>query len=202
MLNLKLNKVFSVFRKVLNVFSVILLVFTFSLVVFLTITRIQGNTPELFGYQIFRISSSSMSPELEIGDIILSKRVKDVTSVSVGDIITYKGEFGGYEGKKITHEVVVAPYLADGTYYLQTQGIANNYIDPEISEDQIIGKLVCKAPILASMYNFFVTPYGLIIVLGFLLLLFVNELYALLKLSKKENKSSETQIITEEPDIK
>ena len=180
-------------KKFKNIFSVIILLVTFVLVIMLVFTRINGKTPELFGYQILRVSSSSMVPRLEVGDIILSQRVDDVTTLKQGDVITYKGEFGNYAGKSITHEVIVEPFQSEGTYYLQTKGIANDYPDPEIREDQIIGKMISTIPIFSAVYNFFMTPWGLIAILGFLAVLFINEIFALRQLVK-ENDDDEITI--------
>lgn len=174
-------------KKFKNIFSVIILLVTFVLVIMLVFTRINGKTPELFGYQILRVSSSSMVPRLEVGDIILSQRVDDVTTLKQGDVITYKGEFGNYAGKSITHEVIVEPFQSEGTYYLQTKGIANDYPDPEIREDQIIGKMISTIPIFSAVYNFFMTPWGLIAILGFLAVLFINEIFALRQLVKEND---------------
>ena len=148
------------------------------------VARIQGKTPQLFGFQILRISSSSMEPKLQVGDIILSKRVKDVTTLKLGDIITYEGEIGGYADKIITHEVALEAYEVNGEYYLRTIGIANEHTDPEISEGQVMGKMVCTIPVFKAIYDFFITPWGLVLILGFLALLFTNELIVLIKLIK------------------
>lgn len=134
-----------------------------------------------------------MEPRLEVGDIILSKEIDNITAVKQGDIITYNGEFGDYAGKTITHEVVVAPHLSDGTYYLQTKGTANDYPDPEIREDQLIGSMVCSLSVLSMIYDFFMTPWGLIAILGFLAVLFINEIFALRQLVK-ENEDEEATI--------
>lgn len=184
-------------KKLKNILSTVLLTVTFILLILIVFTRIQGKTPELFGYQVLRVSSSSMVPKLEVGDILLSKRVDDITALKAGDIITYNGEYGSYAGKLITHEVVVEPYLANGKYYLQTQGVANEYIDPEISEEQVIGKMVRDLPALSAVYSFFVTPWGLILVLGFLAVLFINEAFALKRLIKEKN-GEESDSITDE----
>ena len=162
-----------------------------------TVTRIQGKTPELFGHQIFRISSSSMEPKLKVGDIILSKRVKDITQLKVDDVITYNGEVGSYAGKTITHAVAVEPYKFGDFYYLQTYGIANGYNDPEICETQVVGIMIREMPFLAALYNFFTTPLGLVVILGFLTLLFVNESITLFGLFKKKK-----QIVAEDKKAK
>lgn len=180
-------------RKIKNAISVIILLVTFILVIGLVFTRVNGEPPELFGYQLLRVSSPSMEPKLEVGDIILSKEIDDITKIEQGDIITYNGEFGDYAGKRITHEVVVAPYLTDDTYYLQTKGTANDYPDPEIREDQVIGSMVCSLGVLSVLYDFFITPWGLIVILGFLAILFINEIFALRQLVK-ENEDEEVKI--------
>lgn len=180
-------------KKFKNIFSGIILLITFILVIMLVFTRINGKTPELFGYQILRVSSSSMVPKLEVGDIILSKRIDDITTLKQGDIITYNGEFGSYAGKTITHEVIVEPFQSNDTYYLQTKGIANDYPDPEIREDQVIGKMISTIPLLSAIYNFFMTPWGLIVILGFLAVLFINEIFALRQLVK-ENDDEDVKI--------
>lgn len=180
-------------KKIKNIFSAIILLVTFILVIMLVFTRINGKTPELFGYQILRVSSSSMVPRLEVGDIILSQRVDDITTLKQGDVITYKGEFGNYAGKSITHEVIIEPFKSDGTYYLQTKGIANDHPDPEIREDQVIGKMITPIPIFSAVYNFFMTPWGLIVILGFLAVLFINEIFALRHIVK-ENDDEDVKI--------
>lgn len=172
-------------KKFLNILSVVFLVVTFVLVIMLVFTRVQGKTPQLFGYQILRISSSSMEPKLHTGDIILSKSVKDIAKIEVGDIITYHGEEGSYSGKLITHEVIAEPFVSGGKYYLQTMGIANGYVDPEICEEQVVGEMICTLPVLSAVYDFFVTPWGLAVILGFLALLFVNEALTLRRLVKE-----------------
>lgn len=179
-------------RKIKNAISVIILLVTFILVIGLVFTRVNGEPPELFGYQLLRVSSPSMEPKLEVGDIILSKEIDDITKIEQGDIITYNGEFGDYAGKRITHEVVAAPYLTDDTYYLQTKGTANDYPDPEIREDQVIGSMVCSLGVLSVLYDFFITPWGLIVILGFLAILFINEIFALRQLVK-ENEDEEVK---------
>lgn len=117
-----------------------------------------------------------MEPKLKVGNIILSKSVKDISKLEEGDIITYEGEVGSYAGKNITHQVTVEPYQIGDMYYLQTMGIANGYNDPEISGDQVIGKMICKVPFLGFLYNFFITPWGLVLILVFLAILFVSEI--------------------------
>lgn len=127
-----------------------------------------------------------------VGDIILSKSVKDIETIELGDIVTYKGEKGSYAGKLITHEVVVAPTMeSDGKIYLQTMGFANSTPDPVISEEQVVGEMVCKIPFLSTVYGFFQTPFGLVVILAFLGVLFINEAIRLVNLLKVKDEEAE-----------
>ena len=180
-------------KKFNNILSAVVLVVTFILVITFVFTRMQGKTPQLLGHQILRISSSSMEPVLEVEDIILSKRVKEVTTLEVGDIITDNVEVGSYEGKVITHELAAEPYMSGDKYYLQTRGIANGYTDPEISEDQVIGKMIRTLPTLSVAFDFFVTPWGLAFILLFLLILFINELFHLSSAIKEKKQAEKKQ---------
>ncbi len=180
-------------KKFKNIASVSLLIVSFALVILLVVTRLQGHTPQLFGYRLLRVSSSSMTPVLNVGDIILTKSLGCITDVEVGDIITYYGEVGSYSGKLITHQVTLGPYVSNGNYHLQTMGIANNYTDPEISQEQVVGKMICTLPILSGIYDFFSTPWGLILILAFLALLFVSEVFTLKNLVKSEAKLNKAE---------
>lgn len=180
-------------KKFRSIACTLLLVLSFVLLSVLVLTRIQGKTPYIFGYQLLRVSSDSMSPELEYGDIILSKSVGDIYDVKIGDIIVYKGQVDSYSGKLITHQVVLGPYVENGNIYLETMGIANGYTDPVISAEQVTGKMICTLPFLSAVYGFFTTPWGLMTVLAVLALLFINELFALKKLIKEDKNIGFTQ---------
>ena len=131
----KLHKTLRIIKNIICWGVLAILVLT--VIVFMG-SKVNGKTPSLFGYSVLRVSTGSMEPELMIGDVILGKSVDDPTALKVGDIITYRGS-GQTEGLLVTHKVVVAPYkTADGTYKLQTKGIANDAPDPEISTEDVL----------------------------------------------------------------
>ena len=133
---LKKNKAVRVLLAIKNIICWVLIVCLALLIVMMLYTRIKGEVPSVFGYSILRVSSGSMEPELMVGDVILDKNIDDVQSIRIDDIVTYKGS-GETDGLLITHKVIKAPYKADdGTYYLQTKGIANEIPDNEISVDR------------------------------------------------------------------
>ena len=176
-MKLKLKKVFRILRTVLCWLCIALLLIV---VISLVTAKIQGSYPSVFGYSIYRVSSGSMSPELEVGDVILGKSVSDPMDIKVGDIVTYKGS-GELSGMLITHKVIVAPEEVDGVLTLQTKGIANEIPDSPISAERVVSVVVCEVEFLAAFYNFFFSPWGLLTVIALIILVFIDEVIAIIR---------------------
>lgn len=166
-------------KTILNILGTLLLVVLIAVIIVMFNARISGEAPNVFGYQIFRVSSGSMEPELLVGDVIIVKDTQP-QDVQLGDVVTYKGEQGDLDGKFITHKVIATPKYVDGEYCFETQGIAEGTIpDPLWYEDQLVGVYVCKIPFIDKMYNFFLQPYGLIAFVLVIVALFAYELISL-----------------------
>ena len=178
-------------KKILNTLSTALLILMIGIVVFIFISRMAGKTPAIFGYQIFRVASGSMSPTLEIGDVIL---VRDCQPEEIhnGDIVTYEGLEGELRGKTITHRVVEEPEVRDGVYYYRTKGDREGaMLDPEISFYQIDGKYVRSLPLIDKLYSFFLSPWGLISFIVLIVILFGYEMISLVVSYKTIDKEDE-----------
>ena len=134
------------FRKISGILSTVLLVAVILLLVVIFITRITGHVPSVFGYSVFRVQTDSMTPFLQVGDVIIDKKVP-AEEIKKGDIITYDCLSGDLAGQTITHRVVTDPESRNGTYYYQTQGDREGApLDDIISYDQVEGKFVNKLP--------------------------------------------------------
>ena len=189
-----------VFKKILSILGTILLVILLAVVVVMFNARLSGEAPSVFGYQVFRVSSGSMEPELMIGDVILIKEAEP-QDIQKGDIVTYKGEEGDLDDKFITHKMIEDPQLVDGRYVFHTQGIYDGAVpDPDWYEDQLLGEFVCKIPFIDSVYSFFLKPYGLITFVLIIIVLFGYELIALIlsyhtldEIDDEENDNTEKQ---------
>lgn len=187
---LKKNKFVRVLLTIKNVICWAMIVCLALLIVTMIYTRIKGEVPSVFGYSILRVSSGSMEPELMVGDVILDKNVDDVQNLKVGDVITYEGS-GELSGMLVTHKVIKAPYQSeDGTYYLQTKGVANEVADKEISADRVVSIMVCKIPQLDALYNLFLSPWGLLIFIVLIVLIFFDELVAFVRAVTGNSKSA------------
>lgn len=186
---IKNSTAFRAARLVKNIICwILILILAITMVIFLT-TRIQGNTPTVFGYTIFRISTGSMEPELMTGDIILDKVIDDETEIAVGDVITFEGG-SQFDGKLVTHKVIKAPYTDEnGNTMLQTHGIANELDDTPISIDQVRAKMICKIPYIDTLYNLFLSPCGLLIMILLIILVFIDEIINIVKILSGRNET-------------
>lgn len=186
---IKNSTAFRAARLVKNIICwILILILAITMVIFLT-TRIQGNTPTVFGYTIFRISTGSMEPELMVGDIILDKVIDDETEIAVGDVITFEGG-SQFDGKLVTHKVIKAPYTDEnGNTMLQTHGIANELDDTPISIDQVRAKMICKIPYIDTLYNLFLSPCGLLIMILLIILVFIDEIINIVKILSGRNET-------------
>ena len=84
------SKKYKTFVTIKNTIGWFLVVLLGIAMVIIVATRINGETPTVFGYTIFRVTTGSMEPELHVGDVILDKSVEE-SEIKVGDIIPYDG---------------------------------------------------------------------------------------------------------------
>ena len=184
-----MKKTIKVIKKIVNVLCwIMVVIFVFAIALSL-VSRVNGTTPSLFGYSIYRVSSGSMEPELAIGDIILDVEYTETTELKVGDVITYRGS-GDTNGMMITHQIIKAPYTEDGKTYIQTKGTANPIADMPITLDRIEAVMVCELSFLNTFYNIFFSPWGLLLIVGLLIIIFVDEIINIVKVVSGNEKSA------------
>lgn len=184
---MKKNKVFRTINLIKNIICwTLIVVLVFTLLVFFT-ARINGSTPSVFGYSIYRVSSGSMEPELKVGDIILDKVVENPEDLKVGDVITFKSD--DYGDLLVTHKVIKAPYEDNGKLMLQTKGVANELEDKPISTDKVKGIMICKVDYLDTVYNVFLSPWGLLILIALIVIIFFDEIITIVKILTNNDRS-------------
>jgi len=82
------------------------------------VTRANGKTPQVFGYQLYRIESGSMDPTLGVGTLILSHSPENAAGLKKDDIITFVSS----DGKTITHRIIEVVTSEDGSVSYRTKG--------------------------------------------------------------------------------
>ena len=200
-------------KKILNnkivstVFSVIEWIICIILVILILLTGFQrfSNQGNFFGYRIYTVASGSMIPIYNIGDTLLIEEM-DASKIKVGDAVTYMGDEAGVDGMIITHQVIDVQKDETGRYLFQTKGIANNVVDPIISEEQVLGKVVHKFFFLSflgrittnmtSMLVFITVPIAFLIALEIIKLVYKDDIEEI----KSSMKSNDEPNISDEPD--
>ena len=107
----------------------------------------KGYHPSLFGYQVLRVLTKSMSPALEENSIILIKKVP-MEEIQVDDIITFISDDPVMLGVYNTHRVfrIETEEETGKTRYI-TKGDWNEIEDLyPVYYEQIAGKLIGKLP--------------------------------------------------------
>lgn len=108
--------------------------------------NVSGGVPTIFGYYLFRVESASMSPTLQVGDAILSRKLENPRDISVGSIVTFENE----DGLRVTHRVVDVVENSNGVYGYITKG--DNTINSKDSSillpERVIAEFVTKVPYL------------------------------------------------------
>ena len=99
--------------------------------------KINGTQPSILGNKFFIVLTGSMSPTIDVGDMVIVKDVKP-EAVNVNDVIT----FGSNSSDNVTtHRVKEVLSNNENLSYI-TQGDANNVEDPTpVEEDFLVGRV-------------------------------------------------------------
>ena len=145
--------------------------------------------PSLFGLKSMIVTSGSMEPTIRVGDALLISPLSTGSSITAGDIITYRNH--QTEGMT-THRVKAVKEIQGMTYY-QTQGDANSTPDPDLTAAQsVYGKTVITLPKVGYLLHFATTSWGkLLLVAVPLLILMSKELSSLVRDIRRPQGSEE-----------
>lgn len=158
------------------------------------IQRVSKDSVSLFGYKMYTVVTESMVPEYNLYEMLIVKEI-DASDIKINDDVTYRGAISDFKGKIVTHRVRQIKPQADGSYRFVTKGIANEYLDPEISETQILGKVVYKSKILSFLSKIINNVFGFYfaIILPMTILIFI-EVVETINEKKEEKDENEKEI--------
>ena len=186
---LKENKAVKIIGNILYVLSFILVVLILLVVL---IQRFSGNDIALGGIRVFYVASGSMLPEYEVGDILISMET-DPEDINVGDAVTYLGDEGDIKGRVVTHEVIEKRQNENGQYVFVTKGTANTIADPEITEDQVYGKVVYRTALLSAICKLLQNIYGFYFLIIVPLAIIIAKILFNFLISRAEKREEESE---------
>ena len=141
---IKDNKVLKIIG---NIIYVIIFIFILLILAVAVLQRTTNNEVTLCGYRIFVVATGSMIPKYEVGDVLVSKE-RPPEDIKVGDDIVYTGKEGSFKDKVVTHQVIFIE-KENENYRIITKGIANTAQDPEITQNEVMGKVIYKLGLLS-----------------------------------------------------
>ncbi|GIW62509.1 MAG: S26 family signal peptidase [Patescibacteria group bacterium] len=116
-----------------------------------------SNTNVLGGLKFYVVQSGSMSPTINIGDIIV---VNPQHRYFQNDVITFKTDSNSI----VTHRIVE---VKDDNKEFVTKGDANRSIDQgTVMAKSVIGKVIYVIPKLGYLSAFAKTPLGILVFIG------------------------------------
>ena len=140
---------------------IIFLIICIPILIINLIIIIKGNmnpdkVPDVFGYKPFAVVSGSMETSINVGDLVIAKKIDSDKSLKNGDIIAFRTS----DNYVVTHRIV------------ETKGDNNksNDMDPVVF-DKIEGVYVTKYAKLGNFVLFIQKPIGFIIIMIIILLI-------------------------------
>ncbi|MDO5555529.1 MAG: signal peptidase I [Clostridia bacterium] len=172
----KINKIGLITQKVAFAL-IIILIYNIFLVIISNSPKVKVN---LFGYKAYIITTDSMAPNINKGDIAIIK--KSDKKLKIGDIITFKKnrEF-------VTHRII--DLLDDETYI--TKGDNNNIQDPEqVTNEQLQGSLVLLVPYLGKIIIFMKNKFFIIyiVIIVSLICIYINQIQNKKKIRREKKR--------------
>lgn len=192
------------FKFVANIISwtvlVVLLLIAAFLSYYFIANKIYASKGEKYAPSVglYTIISPSMTPNLNVYDVILDVKVKSPEDIKVGDIITFISTSSISKGLTVTHRVVAIIETENGLEY-KTQG--DNNLTPDSTTVQfknILGKVLFRIPQLGRVQSFLSSAYGwLIVVVIPALIIIISDILKIFRLTGAKKKVNEA-LITEE----
>lgn len=136
----------------------------------------QGVQPSILGYKFFVVLTGSMSPALEVGDLVIVEDTEP-EAIAVGDVITYSVG----NDTVVTHRV--KEVIDDNQIQFVTQGDANNVEDMNpVSHEDLIGKVVYQFGGIGSKIQFI--QDNILIIVGFFVAIMTSGYFFVYQLKK------------------
>lgn len=185
-----------IFKRILNISLdiIILLVFVISIVIiFINKKQNDNKVPSIFNIVPSVVLTNSMSPTINPGDLIITKKYNN-SELNVGDIVTFYGKVNN-EKALITHRIVKINEEEVITRGDNHDVSVDN--DNPIGYDNIVSVYSFRIPKVGYLINFIKSPLGFILLVIVPLILYISLL--IVKLFRAYLKKNELKTVIEDP---
>jgi len=183
-------------KKILSIVFTVLagIIFLFAVFVFIVTVKAkaENKSPEFFGYSFSIVVTDSMTPEIEVGELI-SVRTCDISEVEVGDNAVFIKVGGPLDGKRIVHKCIETGKDENGDYII-TQGVKQFAdIDGKTYAENFVGICTSHSAFLGGVATFFTRVENWIFLLVSGVAVFIGVKAVKTILSAVKEKNGETQ---------
>lgn len=170
-----------ILKRIMEIIAIILIYN----IILIIVSSINGKDFSILGYKAYIVDTNSMEPTINVGDIVIVKKVKE-DKLKQGDVITFTEE-----GEVITHRITKVETEEKGTQYV-TKGDNNNTEDTfKIRYNDIIGEEILTIPRLGKTVQILDSK---IIILIIILIILIFILVKIQKNEKIENRREKKKI--------
>lgn len=177
---MKKAKIKKIYQIIISCLTALLLLLALYIFVAGIIATKNNTLANLFGYTYSVVPTSSMEPDINVGDSVIGKKVKYDT-LNIGDDIIY---YNNEEDKFIVHRII----SYDETLGFLCQG-TNNLIPDNVyvTEDNYISKVIWNGK-LANIGTLIINNKGTLFLLlvAILLLIAANGVFDIIKVVKEQ----------------
>lgn len=191
--NTKGYKIYNFIMKIISWCVMAILVVTGGLLLTIVVlNKIADAKGELSPMGLYTIISPSMTPDIDVYDVVFVVR-KDPNEIEIGDIISYYSTISSIGDIPVTHRVVEKFNTNTGVSF-RTKGDANQVVDNEIvMGERVIGTVRLVIPFLGRIQFFLASKGGwFIAILIPALGIIVYDIVKLVKLLSVKNKMKQT----------
>jgi signal peptidase len=141
---------------------------------------------------LYTIVSPSMTPNINVYDVVVTMKVKSPSDIKVNDVITFISTSSISRGMTITHRVIDIGTDENGVTYT-TKGDNNLSADSSPAKySNVIGKVIFRIPSLGRIQSFLASNGNfLIIIIVPALFIILTDIIKLIKLVSVKNKIEE-----------
>ena len=163
--NEKRKRTKQIVKKLLFVIIIILL---YNIFLITKSTFDKTDAKSMFGYRAYVITTNSMEPTINVGDIIIVSGIEK-DKIKTDKIVTFE-----QNNQIITHRIVGIEETEKGSKYV-TKGDNNLTKDTEeISYEQILGTIVLKIPRIGNIILLLEDKVYIILLLNLILIIYIN----------------------------
>lgn len=179
-INKRKNKTKTI-KKIVEIIAIILIYN----IILIIVSSINGKNFNILGYKAYIVTTDSMQPSINEGDIVIVKNGKK-DKIRQGDVITFN-----QNDEVITHRVIKNITEESNVEYI-TKGDNNNTEDTfKVKYDDVIGKVIITIPYLGKIISILDNK---IIILILLLVILIIVFIKIEKNEKLENRREKKKI--------